>query len=89
MAERWPAPNMGISVPTMATPTLTLSPSLDFLQKLDVSDEQEYFFTDESEFMLGEDNINTFSPLAAEIDQAQVRRRIKSYRQPLTFITGL
>lgn len=73
MAERYPVPNMGITVPTMATPTLTLSPNLDLLQDLEMINEQELFSMDDTEFVLDEGNINTLSPLVAEVDQAQVR----------------
>lgn len=73
MAERYPVPNMGITVPTMATPTLTLSPNLDLLQDLEMINEQELFLMDDTEFVPDEGNINTLSPLVAEVDQAQVR----------------
>jgi hypothetical protein len=79
MAERCPILNMGISLPTIATPTLTRSPNWDLLQDLDMSDEQEFFLMDGSELVLGEDNINTVSPLAAEVDQAQVRCKIETH----------
>lgn len=62
----------------MATPTLTLSPDLDLLQDLDMSDEQELFLMDGSEFVLEEGNIDTLSPLAAEVDEAQVCCKIKT-----------
>jgi hypothetical protein len=75
MAERCPVFNMGITVPTMATPALTLSPDLDLLHNLDMSNEEEFFFMDGSELVLEEDNIDTFTPLATEVDQAQVRLR--------------
>lgn len=78
MAERFSVPNMGISVPTMATPTLTLSPNLDLLQDLEMSNEQEFFLMDGTDFMLDEANIDTLSPLAAEVDQAQVCYEIES-----------
>lgn len=78
MAQRYPAPNMEISVPTTATPTLTISPNLDLLQDLEMSNEQEFFFMDGTEFVLDEDNIDTLSPLAAEADRAQVRCEIES-----------
>lgn len=77
MVERYPVPNMGISVPTMATPTLTLSPNLDLLQDLEMINEQELFLMDDTGFVLDEGNINTLSPLAAEVDQAQVRCEIE------------
>jgi len=78
MAERYPVPSMGISVPTMATPTLTLSPNLDhLLQDLEMNNEEVLFPMDGTEFMLEEDNIDTLSPLAAEVDQAQVCCRIE------------
>ena len=77
MAEKYPVPKMGISVPTMATPTLTLSPNSDLLQDLEMINEQEFFSMDGTEFMLDEGNIDTLSPLAAEVDQAQVRHEIK------------
>jgi hypothetical protein len=78
MAERYLVPNMGISVPTMATPTLTLSPNLDLLQDLEMSNEQEFFLMDGTDFMLDEVNIDTLSPLSAEVDQAQVCYEIES-----------
>ena len=89
MAERCPIFNMGFTVPTMATPTLTLSPDLDLLQDLDMSNDEEFFFMDGSELVQEEGNINTFSPLATEVDQAQVRCKIDIHRQLLTFMTGV
>lgn len=62
----------------MATPTLTLSPNSDLLQDLEMSDQQEEFFLmDGPEFALDEGNIDILSPLAAEVDQAQVRCKIE------------
>lgn len=77
MAERYSVPNMGISVPTTATPTLTLSPNSDLLQDLEMINEQELFLMDDTEFVLDEGNITTLSPLAAEVDQARVRCEIE------------
>lgn len=78
MAGGHSVPNMGISIPTMATPTLTLSPNLDLLQNLEMSDQQEeFFFMDGPEFALDEGNSDTLGPLTAEVDQAQVRCKIK------------
>jgi hypothetical protein len=62
----------------MATPTLTLSPNLDhLLQDLEMNNEQVLFPMDGTEFVLEEDNIDTLSPLAAEVDQAQVCCKIE------------
>ena len=77
MAERCPVLNMGITVPTMAAPTLTFSPDLDLLQDLDISNEEEFFFMDGPELMLEEGDIDNFSPLATEVDQAQVCCKIE------------
>jgi hypothetical protein len=66
---------MGISVPTRATPTVALAPDLDLnlLQDLDMSNEPALFSMDGSGLALEEDNINTYSQLTDDIDQAQVR----------------
>ena len=43
-----------------------------------MSNEQEFFSMDGTDFMLEEGNIDTLSPLSAEVDQAQVCYEIES-----------
>lgn len=71
----------------MATPTLTLSPNLGLLQDLDMGIDEDFFSIDGSDLVLEEGNIDTFSPLATEVDQAQVRRKIETHCQLLTCMT--
>jgi hypothetical protein len=51
-----------------------------------MSNEQEFFLMDGSEFVLEEENIDSVSPLAAE---AQVCCNIETHGQSLTITTGM
>lgn len=78
MAEKYTVPNMGISIPTTATPVIAMAQELDWLQDLNMSNGPDLFPMDGSGFEFEEDNINTLGPLTAEVDQSQVRGGNKS-----------
>jgi hypothetical protein len=71
MAQRFLAPNQGVTASMLAPPTLSLAPELP--ENFEMSDELEFFRMDDSEIVQEDDHIDTLEFLEVDVDQAQVR----------------
>jgi hypothetical protein len=71
MAQRFLAPNQGVTASMMAPSTLSLAPELP--ENFEMSDELEFFRMDDSEIVQEDDHIDTLEFLEVDVDQAQVR----------------